>query len=460
MSLKETAAELRAKRAKLLDESREIIERAERDNRQLTPDEEARHVAITGDYNNPKASPGEANQLAQRISQIERQIAVDAIGDEPAERRSSPLPHEDPANNRNGRHRYSLIKAVRQMASKGLEPLDGIEREVSAEISQRSDKTPQGFFMPYRTSSRTRRDWDRERRALDTNAGAGSVPTNLERDWIELLRNKMVTMAAGAREITDLKGKFAIPRQNAAATAYWVAESGAPTGSNQSLDQVLFTPHTLGAFTDISRRFFEMTVLETGDEFVREDLTAILARGGDLAALNGTGGSNQPLGILQNTGITATRTVSLGTNGAAPTFNAMVELYTIVSRGNAADLGEFSYIGNADVYGTLATTPKIGSTFPIFILEDDKVYGKTLHQTMQLPNNLTKGSGTNLSPIIGGIFNQLVYAYWSGVDILVDPYTGSSSGTVRIVALQDMDIQVRHNEAFSVIVDMVSNQNQ
>ena len=35
---------------------------------------------------------------------------------------------------------------------------------------------------------------------------------------------------------------------------------------------------------------------------------------------------------------------------------------------------------------------------------------------------------------------------------------GSSSGAVRIVALQDIDIQVRHNEAFAVIVDMVSDQ--
>ena len=60
--------------------------------------------------------------------------------------------------------------------------------------------------------------------------------------------------------------------------------------------------------------------------------------------------------------------------------------------------------------------------------------------------------------MIGGVWNQLIAAYWSGVDILVDPYTGSSSGTVRIVALQDMDVQVRHNEAFALIVDMISNQ--
>jgi len=138
-----------------------------------------------------------------------------------------------------------------------------------------------------------------------------------------------------------------------------------------------------------------------------------------------------------------------------------VELYTIVVRGNASGLGEFVYIGNGDVEGTLATTAKIGSTYPVFLLEDARVYGKRFLSTQQIPGNFTKGtSGATLSAMIGGIWNQLCLAYWSGVDILVDPYTGSNTGTVRVVALQDMDIQTRHNEAFSVFVDMVSNQTQ
>lgn len=439
----EKASELRQKRAKLLDEARELIERSETENRGFTADESTRHKQIAD----------EAQALAERISTLERQAAIERNGPEPQGRRSSPLPHEDAANV-GTKHRYSLLRAVRQLSSKGAEPFCGLEAEVSQELANRTGKTPQGFLMPYSTRGHVPGG---ERRVLDTTAATGSVPTIIQKDWIELLRNKMVVIAAGAREIQDLKGKFAIPRQNAAATAYWVAESGAPTGSNQTLDQVLFTPHTVGAFTDISRRFFELTILDSGEEFVREDLTAILARGVDLAALNGTG-SNQPLGILQNTAITSTRTVSLGAAGGPPTFSAMVQLHTTVSRGNAADLGPTAYVGNADVEGTLATTAKIGSTYPVFLLEGDRVYNKPFYSTQQLPNNLTKTSGSGLSPIIYGVWNQLIIAYWSGVDILVDPYTGSSSGTVRIVALQDMDVQVRHPEAFSVIVDMASNQ--
>lgn len=447
--MKEKAHELRQTRATMLDENRTLVERAERENRALKPDEQAEF----------DRRDTEARGLAERISNLERLDAVERNGPDDGKRRSLPLPHEDPAATRNGKHRYSLIKAIRQCANGrqyGTDQLDGLELEVSQELARRTGKVPQGFMMPY--SLRGYRPAD-EQRALDTTAGAGSIPTILDKDWIELLRNAMKVKQAGAREILDLQGKFAIPRQSAAATAYWVAESGAPTGSNQTLDQVLFTPHTVGAFTDISRRFFELTILDSGEEFVKADLTAIIARAVDLAALNGSGAANQPLGILQNTGITATRTVSLGTNGGAPTWAAVVEMHTIVARGNAIDLGETSYLMNADDVGTCSTTVKT-ATYPVFIMEDGKVYGKPVYETNQLPNNLTKGTGTGLSAIVYGVWNQLILAYWSGIDILVDPYTGSSSGTVRVVALQDMDIQVRHNEAFSVITDLVSNQTQ
>lgn len=476
MALKDKASELRQKRAKLVNESRELVERCEKENRAMTKDEDIRYRELTGDEDRD----GELMDLAKRISAIERQIGIEENDDEDRDdededaekgdkednsrkrrpgklhevRSRIPLPHED-ARNVGKRHRYSLMKAIRQAASRGSEPLDGIELEVSRELEKRTGKAAQGFMMPYRTSGPLT---DREKRALDTSAGAGSIPTILASDWIELLRNKTVVIQAGATQIMDLQGKFAIPRQSAAATAYWVAESGAPTGSNQTLDQVLFTPKTIGAFTDVSRRFFELSMIESGEEFVKQDLTAIIARGTDLAALNGSGSSNQPLGILQNTGITSSRTVAGGTNGLAPSWANLVAMSTVVSRGNAADLGPMTYVGNADVRGTLATTAKIGSTFPIFLLENDQVYGMPFLSTQQLPNNLTKGSGTGLSPLILGVWNQLIMAYWSGVDILVDPYTGSSTGTVRVVALQDMDIQVRHNEAFSVMVDIITNQ--
>jgi hypothetical protein len=38
---------------------------------------------------------------------------------------------------------------------------------------------------------------------------------------------------------------------------------------------------------------------------------------------------------------------------------------------------------------------------------------------------------------------------YGGLDIVVDPYTSSTSGTVRIVALQTCDVAVRHAVSFA-----------
>jgi HK97 family phage major capsid protein len=48
-----------------------------------------------------------------------------------------------------------------------------------------------------------------------------------------------------------------------------------------------------------------------------------------------------------------------------------------------------------------------------------------------------------------GNFADLLIGMYGGLDILVDPYTASSSGTVRVRALQTVDVAVRHAVSFA-----------
>ena len=43
-----------------------------------------------------------------------------------------------------------------------------------------------------------------------------------------------------------------------------------------------------------------------------------------------------------------------------------------------------------------------------------------------------------------------------GVDVLVDPYTGSSTGATRITVFKDVDVAVRHAESFSATQDYLT----
>ena len=155
------------------------------------------------------------------------------------------------------------------------------------------------------------------------SAGGNLVATELlGSSFIDLLRNAMVLDALGVTWFRDLNGNIAIPSQSGGATAYWVAESGAPTESQQTIGQVTMTPKTVGAFTDYSRRLLLQSSLDV-EAFVRADLAATLGQAIQLAALNGSGSSNQPTGLLNTSGIGS---VAGGTNGLAPTYEHMVDL--------------------------------------------------------------------------------------------------------------------------------------
>jgi HK97 family phage major capsid protein len=262
----------------------------------------------------------------------------------------------------------------------------------------------------------------------------------------------------GAQMLTGLSGNIAIPRQTGGATAYWVAESGAPTESQQAFDQVAMSPKTVGAFTDISRKLLLQSSIDV-ESFVRSDLATVLALAIDSAAISGTGSSNQPTGILSTSGI---GDVAGGTNGLAPTFAHIVELWSDIAAANA-DFGNTGVLTNSAVIGKLMTTLKTAAVAGYVVEGFPSADGMTSVAGLrggvsnQVPSNLTKGSSSGVcSAIIAGNWNDLIIGQWGSLDLMVDPYTGSTSGTVRVVALQDVDVAVRHAVSFSAMKDALT----
>jgi HK97 family phage major capsid protein len=262
----------------------------------------------------------------------------------------------------------------------------------------------------------------------------------------------MVLPQLGARMLTGLSGNIAIPRQAGAASAYWVAENNAPTESTQTFGQVTMSPKTVGTFTDISRRLLLQSSLDV-EALVRQDLATVLGLAIQQAAINGSGASNQPSGLLTR----ITPGVVGGTNGLAPTWAHIVALESAVAVANA-DVDSMGYLVNAQTRGKLKGTSKVASTAG-FIWENGTtpLNGYRAAVSNAVPSNLVKGSsGAVCSALIFGDFSQLMIGMWGTLDLLADPYTGSSAGTVRVRALQDVDVNVRYTESFATMVDALS----
>jgi HK97 family phage major capsid protein len=268
---------------------------------------------------------------------------------------------------------------------------------------------------------------------VGTASGAGDlVGTDFRPgSFIELLRNRSALAGLGVTSLTGLTGNVAIPRQTAAATAYWVAESGSPTESQQTVDQVNLSPKTVGAFTDYSRRLMLQASIDV-EQMIRQDLATVLALEIDRVGLYGLGNTSQPLGIKLTTGI---NTENFG--AATPTYTEVVSMESKIAADNA-DIGAMAYLMNATMRGNLKTKDK-GTDTGAYVFEP----GGTVNGYSAVVSNQVESGD-----IFFAVWSQLIMAMWSGLDLTVDPYTHSTSGTVRVVALQDVDFAVRHPEGF------------
>ena len=346
---------------------------------------------------------------------------------------------------------FSFRKAILGMVTKDWRGA-AFERECSDAVGKQLGRQPQGIFIPFEVQKR-----DLTKGTF--SAGGALVATDiLVGSFIDLLRNAAMVQRMGATVLGGLVGDVAIPKQSGEATAYWVGEGVAPTESQQTVAQLGLTPKTVGAYTDISRKLLLQSSMDV-EGFVRTDLATILGVEIDRVAINGKGSAGEPLGILKTTGIGS---VVGGTNGGAPTWALIVDLESEVGNDNAA-LGRLGYLSNSKIRGKLKKTEKAATTGR-FIWSDERerepgiatLNAYPAGTSNNVPSNLTKGSGTNLSAIIFGNWADLILAMWGALDLLVDPYTAGAAGTVRVRVLQDVDIAIRRAQSFSAMQDAIT----
>ncbi len=325
--------------------------------------------------------------------------------------------------------RFSLLRAINAMAN----PTDRRAQEAAkfefeaSEAAQRSyGQTAQGIMLP----DEVLRNWNQ--RDLSAGSDGDLIGQDYRAgDFIDVLRNNSAVMPL-ATMLNGLSGDVKIPRKTAAASAAFISSEGGAAGESElTVGNVSMSPKSLGAFTDITRQLMIQSSIDV-ENLVRNDLAASMAIAIDDAALEGSGSSGNPTGITNTSGINS---VSLS-SAAAPTFAEMVSMETAVRVDNAL-LGDLAYIVHPTNYGTLKTTEKASNTAQ-FVAVNDEINGYRAVVSPQLTAN----------NYVFGNFNDLLIGMFGGLDIVVDPYTSSSSGTVRIVALQSVDVAVRHAVSF------------
>lgn len=290
-----------------------------------------------------------------------------------------------------------------------------------------------------------------------TTAGGHTVATILG-EMIPYLNPKTTVIELGATVLSGLKGNLDLPRHNGIVAASWYAETGTISEVNLTWDKLSMTPHRLGATQDASRQLLlQSEVMPSMEAMIRAELSNAIARAIDLAAINGSGSSNQPTGILNTSGI---GTYAIGTNGGAPTYAMLVDMETDVATANA-DFGKLAYLTHPTLVSKLKQTVMDAGSGR-FLWENDitsrgvatgRMNGYQAAMSTQSPTGLTKGSSSDCIAIIFGNWSEVMIGQWGGLDITVDPYSKVTSGLVAVTVQSWWDVAVKHAASFSACVD-------
>lgn len=336
---------------------------------------------------------------------------------------------------------YSLARAIHAAAS-GDWSQAGFERECSQAMAQKmTGYTVRGFLVPMDALTRAASNY-----TVANNASAGSMvdtefrPQNL----IGLLQERMLLTRLGATYLDGLVGDVSIPKVLKGHTYSWINEDGSADASAAEFGQVPLKNKTISGRTQLSRKLLQQSSIGI-EAFARNSLLDAIAEGIDVAAFTGTGSGAQPRGILNTTGIGAVST------GGTVAWKHIVELETVVDEALAKG-DSMTYITTRPVRGLLKTTPHGANTHGyLWNTDGNTLNGYPAIASGRIPKTLGNGSQHGM---LFGDFSQLLVGSWGVLDLLVDPYSSSETGAVKIVAFQDVDFAVRHAQAFAAIKDI------
>lgn len=348
---------------------------------------------------------------------------------------------------------YSLVRAIAHQS--GLTVDAGREIEISAELSRRSGKSPQGILAPHNIFFVPRHSTGLERRVVTSGgAGVGLIPTEQRpQDYIDALRANLVTGLLGATILSGLSGNVSIPKNTANRSGQWIAENAALTAVDGSFGSVTLAPKHVGALTEYSRNMLLQSSPDI-ETLTRNDFAATLAIALDKAALVG-GGASEPSGIIDR----LTDASALGTLSDA-SWEQVLAMIAGIEIANAAT-GRLGWAVSPNAVRTMRAKPKVVYGSPEvrdagagFVMDaPDSLAGYAAASTTSLPHG---GSPDSDGAAIFGDWSSLLIGYFSGVDILANAYaTGSfEKGNVQVRGLLTADVAVRHIESFAAATDV------
>jgi HK97 family phage major capsid protein len=302
------------------------------------------------------------------------------------------------------------------------------ERECSKAVAKSLGIEPKGAFIPWEVQNRQVQAKRIQTVGTVGDGGYTVGTTLLASSFIEMLRNAQLAGPLGVTRLDGLVGNVDIPKQSGAGGFGFVAENNAGTAGTLAFLKVTLAPKEGRGYVDFTRKLL-LQGTPAIEGLVTSDLATVAAIGMDAQIFHGAG-TNAPSGLAITAGVGSV-------DGTAYSWQTALSNFSALAVANAAN-GAMKFALNPAVYAVLMGRAK-ETGFPVYILENGKIG----------PWDALYSNQINANCAFFGNWSQVILATWGAIDILVDPYTASSTGSIRVNVYATMDVGVRYPTAFT-----------
>lgn len=279
-----------------------------------------------------------------------------------------------------------------------------------------------------------------------TGNGAALVSSDLLMDkFVTPLEARLVLTKLGVRFLDGLVGDVFVPKASGV-SAYWIStEDGSAQKVNPTFTQLPGTPHTCGAYVDITRKLCVQTSQRV-QAFIGDLILRAVARALEVAAIAGSGTDGVPTGLVNTLGVTTVAGITPG----SVTRDNILDFEAAIEDANA-DTDRLAWLMPSKVKAALKkiaefSTQTAGETTVVnvgtkHLYEDGKVDEYPAFMSNVAPAKKL---------LLGDWSEMLVCRWGQGIELMADPYSLGTSGGIRLVTFLDADVIVRQPEAFAV----------
>lgn len=306
---------------------------------------------------------------------------------------------------------------------------------------------------------------------FDDSAGGVFTSPGPHGDFIELIRANEVLSRAGATSVTlPPNGYLPFMKGTGSTTGYWLGESEAITPSEPSTSRMELRAKKAAALVDLPNELmrFGGSAVEA---WIRADLARTLGLLVDTAGLEGVGSTNEPKGLINYAGIVdhTAGTVAADGNTFEPEDPAGM-LSDVEEQDHDPERDGFTWVMRPKMWNKIlnrraaAHTVNVEDGNWLFPVNRDAIQnglpgallGHPVVKSTQVSNTRTKGSGTDLSYVLGGIFRHLIIGRVGVLEFAMTTEGANRFDKYQtgIRAIQFVDTGVRYEDAF-VLCDTI-----